>query len=68
MPHSACPGDDMVELPLRAVQVVGVAGLAGFDPDDLHIEGVAFHQISRARLAAERLGDFLAGPGEFSFR
>lgn len=68
MPRGARAGDDVIELPLRTVQVERVSSFAGLDADDFHIKRVTLHQVRRVRLAAERLGDFPAGPAELALR
>ena len=60
-------GDDMIEFPLRAMRVIRMSRFAWGNAGDLDVEGVALHQISRLRLAAESFGDLLAGAGVFAF-
>ena len=45
MPHGARAGDDMVELPLGAVRMVGVGCLSRLQAQNLNVEGVALHQV-----------------------
>ena len=66
--NGAVAGNDVVELPLGAVRMIGVGRFTGRNAADFDIEGVALHQISGARIAAEGFGDFLAGAGVFALR
>src|SRR5258706_16085520 len=46
----AFAGDDMVELPLRAVGVIRAGGLARRDARDLDVKGMSLVEIGRLRL------------------
>src|SRR5205085_7445678 len=68
MTRNAVTGDDVIELPLRAVGVIGISRFPWWDPTNLDVKRMALHQISRERLSAERLGNLFARAREFPLR
>src|SRR4051812_44301856 len=67
MSHFPAARHDVIEFPLRAVHVIGISNLARRDSGDFEVEWMPLVQISRIRLAPERLGDALVGTCEFRF-
>jgi hypothetical protein len=43
MARNALTGDDVIELPLRAVGVIGISRFPRWDPANLDIERMTFH-------------------------
>jgi hypothetical protein len=64
----ALAGDDVVVLPLRAVDMIRIGRFPGRNAKNLDVEGMALHQVHRLRLAAQCDRDLLAEAGETSFR
>ena len=60
-------GDDVVEFPLAAVEMVWVGAFAGGNVDDFDVERMALHEVGGGRDASERFGDFFARAGEGAF-
>src|SRR6202163_1660340 len=60
-------GDDVVELPMRAVRMVRIRRRARRQAGDLDVERMALVEVHRLRHAAQRFGDLLAGARERAF-
>src|SRR6185436_1499067 len=60
-------GNDVVKLPLGAVQMIRVSGLTGGNAEDFHVERMALVQISREWLASQGLGNLFACAAKLSF-
>ena len=66
--HAAVAGDHVIELPLRAVRMIGVRRLTGRDAQDFDVERMPLEQVGRIALAPERLGDLNAFAAKGSLR
>jgi hypothetical protein len=50
VPHAAVAGDDVIELPLRAMRMIGVRRFARWDTQNFDIEGMALEGSVESRL------------------
>src|SRR4051812_20429921 len=68
MSNCARAGNDVVELPLRAVRMIRVSALAGWNAEYLDVKRMTLHQVGGEWLAPQRFRNFFAGTGEFLLR
>src|SRR5262249_22671603 len=66
--RDATTGNDVIELPLRAVGMIRISRFSWRNPSNLNIEGMPFHQIGRKRFPSQGLGNLFTCAGEFAFR
>lgn len=65
--YDTLTADDVVELPLSVVGVVGAVGLAGGECGDGDVEGVPLHQVGRVHFSSERGGQVQVCSAVFAF-
>ena len=65
--HFSPPGDDQIELRLRAMAVIRTVAFAFWNADEREIERMTFGEVERVLLAPERDRDVFDEFVEFSF-